>query len=80
MFEKFTGSIEEKLGREALAELSIFGYMVCYEYHILFDSWDLFILLYVLSEAGIHIFQEVPMRLESDVVVSLLVIISSLQD
>ena len=80
MFEKFAGSIKEKQGREALAELSIFGYIVCYKYHILPDPRDLFILLFVLSEAGIHIFQEIPMRLEPDVVVSLVVIISSLQD
>jgi hypothetical protein len=80
MFEKFARSIKEKLGREALAELTIFGDMVCYKYHILSDPWDLFILLFVLSEAGIHIFQEIPMRLEPDIVVSLLVIISSLQD
>jgi hypothetical protein len=80
MFEKFAGSIKEKLGREALAELTIFGDMVCYKYHILPDPWDLFILLFVLSETGIHIFEKVPMRLKSDIVVSLLVIISSLQD
>jgi hypothetical protein len=80
MFEKFPGSIKEKQGREALAKLTIFGDMVCYKYHILFDPWDLFILFFILSEASIHIFEKVPMRLESDVVVSLLVIISSLQD
>jgi hypothetical protein len=80
MLKKFPGSIKEKLGREALAELTIFGDVVCYEYHILLNPWDLFILFFVFSEAGIHIFQEIPMRLESDVVVSLLVIISSLQD
>jgi hypothetical protein len=80
MLKKFPGSIKEKLGREALAELSIFGYIVCYEYYILSDPWDLFILLFVLSEAGIHIFEKVPMRLEPDVIVSLLVIVSTLQD
>jgi hypothetical protein len=80
MFEKFERSIKEKVGREALAELTIFGDMACYKYHILFDPWDLFILLFVLREASIHIFQEIPMRLEPDIVVSLLVIISSLQD
>jgi hypothetical protein len=80
MFEKFTGSIKEKQGREALAELSIFGYIVCYKYHILPDPRDLFILFFIFSEASIHIFEKVPMRLEPDIVVSLLVIISSLQD
>jgi hypothetical protein len=80
MLEKLERSIEEKSGSETLAKLTIFANLACYEYHILADSWYLFIFLIILSETDIHIFEEVPMSLESDVVVSLLVIISSLQD
>ena len=80
MFEKFAGSIKEKLRREALAELSIFGELVCDEYHVLADPWDLFIIVIFWSETSIHIFEEVPMSLEPDVIVCFEVIIPALQD
>ena len=78
MFEKFAGSIKEKLGRQALAELTIFADLISYEYHILANPWDFIVFLIILSEASINIFKEVPMSLEPDVIVGLKVIISSL--
>jgi len=78
MFEKLEGSIEEKSGSQPLAELTIFADLVSYEYHILANPWDFIVFLIILSEASIHIFEEVPMSLEPDVIVGLKVIISSL--
>jgi len=78
MFENFTGTIIEKLGLQALAELTIFADLISYEYHILANPWDFIVFLIILSEASIHIFEEVPMSLEPDVIVGLKVIISSL--
>lgn len=78
MFENFTGSIIEKLGLQALAELTIFADLVCHKYHILANPRGFFAFLKILSEASINIFKEVPMSLEPDIIVGLEVIISSL--